>query len=48
MADRSRIPKIITKLDAYINKTDNFLQAIDPDTSLPNWQRLELKSSEAR
>jgi hypothetical protein len=47
MGDRSRVPKIITEFDAYITKTDNFLQAIDPDTSLPNWQRLELKSSEA-
>jgi hypothetical protein len=47
MPDRSRIPTTLVDFDVYINTTDNFLQAIDPTSSQPNWQRLELKAAEA-
>ena len=47
MPDKSRVPPTLNAFDVYINTTDNYLQAIDPLTSQPNWQRLELKSAEA-
>jgi hypothetical protein len=47
MADRSRVPTPSQDFNAYINRTDKFLQAIDTDTALPNWQRLDLKAAEA-
>jgi hypothetical protein len=47
MPDKSRVPPTFHAFNVYITKTDNFLQAIDADSALPNWQRLELKAAEA-
>jgi hypothetical protein len=47
MPDKSRVPERLAAFDVYINNTDRYLQAIDPATALPHWQRLELKPDEA-
>ena len=46
MADKSRVPKEISKFNTYIKTTDDRLQAVNPDTTNPYWEDYGLTTEE--